>query len=151
MRRYIFSKLGVFKRLDRGENRREVLRPDFNRSLMIDFHGARITADVGFLLVRQADERFKIIEPRQDCLEDLRLSTRTKARRRRSLPRDRGSPENQPYTKIETTYWTKAEPLTDALSPTFGEPPVPVSRIIFWPLVIEPFTVAPPLRVTESF
>ncbi len=71
--------------------------------------------------------------------------------RRRSLPRDRGSLENQPCTKMGTTYWTKAEPLKAVSGPTFGEPPVPLSNIIYWALVIEPFTVELPLRVTESF
>ena len=55
-----------------GESRKGVIRPDFNRSIMIDFMGATITSDVGFLLVREIDDRFKIIAPMGDCLEDLR-------------------------------------------------------------------------------
>ena len=46
-----------------GETQKEAIRPDFNRSIMIDFHGAQITSDVGFLLVREIDDRFKIIDP----------------------------------------------------------------------------------------
>ena len=38
---------------------------------MIDFQGATITSDVGFLLLREIDDRFKIIDPRGDCVEDL--------------------------------------------------------------------------------
>ena len=34
--------------LDSGESRKEVIRPDFNRAIMIDFQGAKITSDVGF-------------------------------------------------------------------------------------------------------
>ena len=49
--------------LDSGESWKEVIRPDFNRAIMIDFRGAKITLDVGFLLVREIDERFKIINP----------------------------------------------------------------------------------------
>jgi hypothetical protein len=64
--------------LDSGESQKEVIRPDFNRSIMIDFHGATITSDVGFLLMREMDERFKIISPMGDCLEDLRSSTHSK-------------------------------------------------------------------------
>ncbi len=64
--------------LDSGENRKEVIRPDFNRPIMIDFQGAKITSDVGFLLLREIDDRFKIIAPMGDCLEDLRSSTHTK-------------------------------------------------------------------------
>jgi hypothetical protein len=60
-----------------GESQKEVIRLDFNRAIMIDFQGAQITSDVGFLLVREIDERFKIIDPMQDCLEDLRSSTHT--------------------------------------------------------------------------
>jgi hypothetical protein len=53
-----------------GESRKEVMRSDFNRAIMIDFQGATITSDVGFLLVREIDERFKIIAPLEDCLEE---------------------------------------------------------------------------------
>jgi len=35
-----------------GESRKGVIRQDFNRSIMIDFMGATITWDVGFLLMR---------------------------------------------------------------------------------------------------
>jgi len=55
-----------------------VIRPDFNRAIMIDFQGAKITSDVGFILLREIDERFRIIDPMQDCLEDLRSPNHTK-------------------------------------------------------------------------
>jgi hypothetical protein len=61
-----------------GESQKEAIRPDFNRSIMIDFQGAQITSDVGFLLVREIDDRFKIIDPLKDCLEDLRSPAHTK-------------------------------------------------------------------------
>ncbi len=64
--------------LDSGESQKKVIRPDFNRAIMIDFQGAKITSDVGFLLVREIDERFRIIGPMGDCLEDLRSPTHTK-------------------------------------------------------------------------
>jgi hypothetical protein len=64
--------------LDSGESQKEVIRPDFNRAIMIDFQGAQITSDVGFLLVREIDDRFKIISPMKDCLEDLRLPSHTR-------------------------------------------------------------------------
>jgi hypothetical protein len=64
--------------LDTGESRKGVIRPDFNRSIRIDFQGAKITSEVGFLLVREIDERFKIINPMQHCLEDVRSPTQTK-------------------------------------------------------------------------
>jgi hypothetical protein len=39
---------------------------------MIDFHDATISSDTGFILLREGDERFKIIEPMKDFEEDLR-------------------------------------------------------------------------------
>jgi len=63
--------------LDSGGSQKEVIRPDFNRSIMIDFQGAKITSDVGFLLMREIDERFKIIAPMGDCLKDLRSPPHT--------------------------------------------------------------------------
>ncbi len=60
-----------------GESQKGAIRPDFNRAVMSDFQAAKITADVGFLLMREIDERFRIIDPMQDCLEDLRSPTQT--------------------------------------------------------------------------
>jgi hypothetical protein len=64
--------------LDSGESRKEVIRPEVNRAIMIYFQGAKITSDVGFLLMREIDDRFKIIAPMGDCLEDLRAPAHTK-------------------------------------------------------------------------
>ncbi len=61
-----------------GESRKEVVRPDFNRAIRIDFQGAQITSDTGFLLLREIDDRFRIIAPMEECLEDLRSSTHTR-------------------------------------------------------------------------
>jgi hypothetical protein len=58
--------------LDSGESSKEVIRPDFNRSIMIDFQGAKITSDVVCLMVREIDVRFRIIDPMGDCPDDLR-------------------------------------------------------------------------------
>jgi len=64
--------------LNKGKSQKEVIRPDFNRAIMIDCQGAQISSDTGFLLMREIDDRFKIIDPMQDCLEDLRLPSHTK-------------------------------------------------------------------------
>jgi hypothetical protein len=64
--------------LDSGESQEKAIRPDFNRAIMIDFQGATISSDTGFILLREVDERFKIIDPMKDCLEDLRSPTHTK-------------------------------------------------------------------------
>jgi len=53
------------------ESRKEVVRPDFNRAIRIDFQGAQIASDTGFLLLREIDDRFKIIAPTAEYLEDL--------------------------------------------------------------------------------
>jgi hypothetical protein len=39
---------------------------------MIDFQSAKITADTGFLLLREIDERFDILDPIDRELEDTR-------------------------------------------------------------------------------
>jgi len=47
-----------------GEEGSKTIRPEFNRSIMIDFQGAKITSDTGFLLLREIDDRFRVIAPR---------------------------------------------------------------------------------------
>jgi hypothetical protein len=64
--------------LDSGESRKEVIRPDFNRAIRIHFQGATISSETGFILLREVDERFRIIDPMKDCLEDLRSPAHTK-------------------------------------------------------------------------
>src|SRR4030042_2423531 len=64
--------------LNSGESQKEVIRPDFNRAIRIDFQGATISSDTGFILLREIDERFRIIDPMKDCLEDLRSPAHTK-------------------------------------------------------------------------
>jgi hypothetical protein len=60
-----------------GEKERETIRPEFDRSIMIDFQGAKITSDTGFLLPRDIDERFGILEPSESELEDTSSWIRT--------------------------------------------------------------------------
>jgi hypothetical protein len=64
--------------LDSGESQDEAIRPDFNRAIMIDFQGATISSDTGFILLREVDERFRIIDPIKDCLKDVRSPAHTK-------------------------------------------------------------------------
>ena len=61
-----------------GESQKEAIRPDFNRSIMIDFQGATISSNTGFIMLREVDERFRIIDPIKDCLEDLRSPAHTR-------------------------------------------------------------------------
>jgi hypothetical protein len=46
--------------------------PHSHRALMIDFLGAKITWDVVFPLMGVIESRFRVIGPREDCLEDWR-------------------------------------------------------------------------------
>ena len=61
-----------------GEDQKEAIRPEFNRSIELDFLGAKITSDVGFLLLREIDERFGILEPIGNDLADSRSPVHTK-------------------------------------------------------------------------
>jgi hypothetical protein len=61
-----------------GERKKGPMCPDFNRSIRMDFHGARLSSDTGFLLLREIDERFGIIEAMGEALEDNRSPSRTK-------------------------------------------------------------------------
>jgi hypothetical protein len=55
-----------------GEKERETIRPQFNPAIRIDFQGAKITSDTGFLLPREIDERFGILGSIESELEDTR-------------------------------------------------------------------------------
>jgi len=46
--------------LGNDETEKEAIRLDFNRFIFIDFVGAKITSDAGFLLMREIDQRFGI-------------------------------------------------------------------------------------------
>jgi len=48
------------------ESQKEAIRPDFNQAIRIDFQGATISSDTGFILLREVDERFRIIDPIKD-------------------------------------------------------------------------------------
>lgn len=69
------SEMGTNQMRRNGEDQEQAIRPDFNRSIMTDFKGAKITSDVGFLLLREIDERFGILGPIGKDLEDSRAPT----------------------------------------------------------------------------
>jgi len=48
--------------LGNGEAQKDAIRPDFNKSIFIDFAGAKITSDAGFILMRKVNQQFGIIE-----------------------------------------------------------------------------------------
>ncbi len=44
-----------------GDKQTGTIVPDFDRSINIDFQGAKITCDTGFLLMMEIDQRFNIL------------------------------------------------------------------------------------------
>ena len=64
--------------LGNGEAKKEAIRPDFNKSIFIAFAGAKITSDAGFLLMREVDQRFAIIESGCNHLVDERSASHKK-------------------------------------------------------------------------
>jgi hypothetical protein len=58
-----YTVIGGNQMVGSGEETRETIRPEFDRSIMIDFQGAKITSDTGFLLLREIDERFGVLGP----------------------------------------------------------------------------------------
>jgi hypothetical protein len=64
--------------LGNGEAQKEAIRPDFNKSIIIDFAGAKITSDAGFLLMREVDQRFGLIENGCKHLVDNRSASHSK-------------------------------------------------------------------------
>ena len=61
-----------------GERKKKAIRPDFNGSIRLDFQGAKLSSDTGFLLLREIDERFGILEGLGEALEDKRSSSHTR-------------------------------------------------------------------------
>jgi hypothetical protein len=54
------------------EEQREAIRPEFNRSIMIDIQGVKITSDAGFLLFIGIYERSGILAPLGSEVEETR-------------------------------------------------------------------------------
>jgi len=61
-----------------GDKKKGTIRPDFDRSISIDFQGAKITSDTGFLLNREIDQRFNILSgPPSKLMTQDRIAIRT--------------------------------------------------------------------------
>ncbi len=55
-----------------GDKQRGAIRPEFDRSITIDFQGAKITSDTGFLLMREIDQRFNVLGGVESLIDDPR-------------------------------------------------------------------------------
>jgi len=60
-----------------GDKQTRTIRPEFDRSISIDFQGAKITSDTGFLLMREIDQRFNILGAAASQIEDPRSARQT--------------------------------------------------------------------------
>jgi hypothetical protein len=61
-----------------GETEKGVIKPEFNRSVLIDFKGAKITSDAGVLMLREVDEGCEVIGPMEDDIDDSRSPSHTR-------------------------------------------------------------------------
>ena len=55
-----------------GEARRDALRVDFDGSIKLEFHGARVSSDAGLFPYRELDEVFDLTESGSACLSEFR-------------------------------------------------------------------------------
>jgi len=60
-----------------GDKHKETIRPDFDTSISIDFRGAKITSDTGFLSIREMDQRFNILNEAASQIDDPRSPRHT--------------------------------------------------------------------------
>ncbi|HIJ76436.1 MAG TPA: IS1380 family transposase [Deltaproteobacteria bacterium] len=60
-----------------GEKQKESIHPTFDKSIQIDFKAANITSDTGFLLIREVDGRFRLLERAASRIEDPRSAGHT--------------------------------------------------------------------------
>ena len=64
-----------------GDCPTEPLRPQFDRRLRLEFHGADVTSDAGLLAYRELDDALQLTDSAADVLHD----TRTRHNTRHSL------------------------------------------------------------------
>lgn len=60
-----------------GDKQTGAIKPEFDRSISIDFRGAKITSDTGFLIMREIDERFNILSATAYQIDDPRSPRHT--------------------------------------------------------------------------
>jgi len=60
-----------------GESRKRALRVGFDKSVKLEFHGAKISSDAGLLLHRELDEVLGLTEQAEEVLGDMRTGKNT--------------------------------------------------------------------------
>ena len=60
-----------------GDEQAGAIRPEFDHSISIDFRGAKITSDTGFLVMREIDQRFNILNTAASQIDDPRSARHT--------------------------------------------------------------------------
>ena len=61
-----------------GEERREALRVEFDRSVKVEFHGANVTSEAGLLAFRELDEALGLTAMVADLLVETRSGLNTR-------------------------------------------------------------------------
>ena len=61
-----------------GDCQTEPLRPQFDRRLRLEFHGANVTSDAGLLAYRELDDALHLTETATDNLQDTRTGRNTR-------------------------------------------------------------------------
>ncbi|HOI94299.1 MAG TPA: transposase [Syntrophobacter fumaroxidans] len=60
-----------------GDEHTGTIRPEFDSSISIDFQGAKITSDTGYLLMREIDQRFNVLGGVASRIDDPRSERHT--------------------------------------------------------------------------
>src|SRR5262245_41265069 len=63
-----------------GDCPTEPLRPQFDRRLRLEFHGAKVTSDAGLLAYRELDDALQLTDSAVDVLQDTRTGRNTRHR-----------------------------------------------------------------------
>src|SRR5262245_38923395 len=61
-----------------GDCQTEPLRPQFDRRLRLEFHGAHVTSDAGLLAYRELDDALQLTDTAADELQDTRTGRNTR-------------------------------------------------------------------------
>src|SRR3982751_5872862 len=70
--------LPIRQGLPMGDCPTEPLRPQFDRRLRLEFHGANVTSDAGLLAYRELDDALQLTDTAADVLQDTRTGRNTR-------------------------------------------------------------------------